>query len=111
MRWEDFWSALATGVGLAVFLGIIWLVTRGKGMGEGDLHLALPMGILLGWPRGLVGMYTAFIIGAVYGLTVLLLRKKKWKQRVPFGPFLVLGTVVALIWGGELWEMVYGMMM
>jgi leader peptidase (prepilin peptidase)/N-methyltransferase len=54
-------------------------------------------------------MYVAFVAGAVYGIGVITAKKKKWKQRVPFGPFLVLGTVVALIWGGELWELVYGM--
>jgi leader peptidase (prepilin peptidase)/N-methyltransferase len=104
MRWQDFWLAIATGVGLATFLGIILVVTRGKGMGEGDLHVALPMGVLLGWPRGLVGLYVAFVTGAIYGIWLLAMKKRRLRQQVPFGPFLVAGTIVALIWGGQVWD-------
>jgi len=41
-------------------------------------------------------------LGAIYGVIAVLLGKKKMKSAVPFGPFLVLGTVIALLWGDKI---------
>jgi leader peptidase (prepilin peptidase) / N-methyltransferase len=103
MQWSDFLLALLTGVGAMVFLGSLWFGTKGKGMGFGDVKYALAMGILLGWPRTLVGVFVAFLVGAVVGLFLLATGKVSWRGRVPFGPFLIVGTLVALIFGNQLW--------
>lgn len=104
MQWFDFFLALGTGVGTMIFLGSLWFFTRGKGMGFGDVKYGLAMGMLLGWPRSLVGVFTAFLAGAVIGLGLLFGGKVSWRGRVPFGPFLIVGTVVALMWGNWLWS-------
>jgi prepilin signal peptidase PulO-like enzyme (type II secretory pathway) len=70
-----------------------------QAMGEGDAPLAGFIGLWLGWPLGLVALYAAFIIGAVVGGGMILLRKKKGNEPIPFGPFLILGTFIAY-WGG-----------
>lgn len=95
------WSLLAA-VGAAVFFGGLWVVTKGRGMGLGDVKLVGPLALLMGWPNSLVGFFLAFISGAVVGVCLLLLGKKRFGQVVPFGPFLVLGTVLALVWGDGL---------
>ena len=104
MQWPDFWGYVAAGgVGLGV-LGFLVVVTRGKGMGWGDAKLAGVMGLILGWPGIGVGLMLAFLTGASVAVILIGLGKKKWGQTMPFGPFLVTGTVATLIWGERLWQ-------
>ena len=103
MRPIDFLLLLASGAGAALFFaGLVW-VTRGKGMGWGDVKLALALGLVLGWPKIVVAMIVAFLTGASMGIILILRRKKRFGQTIPFGPFMVGGTVVALLWGEQLW--------
>lgn len=88
------------------------LITRGKGMGFGDVKLAFVIGFLLGVKGGLLGLYFAFITGAIVGLILLVLGKKGLKSRIAFGPFLVLGMLIMLFWQGEIWvliQKIYGL--
>ena len=71
-------------------------------MGWGDVKLALFMGLLLGWPRIIVALFTAFLTGAIAGIILVVTGKKGLKQTIPFGPFLIAGTGVGLIWGEKL---------
>ena len=68
-------------------------------MGFGDVKYCLPMGLLLGWPEMLVGVFVAFVVGAVVGLGLIALARKNMKATIPFGPFLVIGTAVGLVYG------------
>ena len=104
MRWGDFWLYVATGIGGLVAFWILVMVTRGKGMGWGDVKLAGVMGVILGWPAMIVAVLTAFLTGAVVAIILILRGKKHFGQTIPFGPFLVLGTIVALVWGERLWQ-------
>jgi prepilin signal peptidase PulO-like enzyme (type II secretory pathway) len=88
--------------GAALFFLIIVLATKGKGMGVGDIKLAFFMGLLLGLPNILVALFLAFLIGAIIGLGMIALKKKTLKSEIPFGPFLILGTFIALFWGSNL---------
>lgn len=105
MMARDFQLALGCAVGASLFFLSLFLLTRGKGMGFGDVKLAFPLGLILGWPNTLVAVFLAFIIGAVAGLIAMSLKKKKLKSTIPFGPFLVLGTFIALLWGNDLVRM------
>lgn len=93
---------LLTGVVSALFFLFLYLVTRGRGMGFGDVKFALLMGYLAGFPKIIVAFYVAFLTGAVMGVILILGGKKKLKSKISFGPFLVLGLVVSLIWGDKL---------
>ncbi|MGB2762768.1 MAG: prepilin peptidase [Minisyncoccales bacterium] len=99
---NNFYSVLISAFGAATFFLIIVLVTKGKGMGIGDIKLAFLMGLLLGWPNIFVALFFAFLIGAIMGIGLILAHKKTLKSEVPFGPFLVTGTFIALFWGKEL---------
>ncbi len=110
MQGEDLGLALLSGLGAALFLWLLALVTRGKGMGMGDVWLALSIGWLLGWPRTIVGILFAFCSGALVGTILLITKKRKMKQQIPFGPFLVLGTFTALVWGNRIVEW-YGLLL
>lgn len=93
---------LLSAAGSFAFLYIIWAVTRGRGMGFGDVKLAFLMGLLLGYPGIIIAFYGAFLTGAVAGVILILAGKKGWKSKIAFGPFLIFGTAVAVIWGHQI---------
>ena len=85
-----------------LFLYFIFLLTKGKGMGFGDVKLAFLMGLVLGFPKIVVAFYLAFLTGAFIGVILILLGKAKLKQKIAFGPFLVFGTIFSLLWGEKI---------
>ncbi|MDD4989768.1 MAG: prepilin peptidase [Candidatus Pacebacteria bacterium] len=93
---------LVAGLSAGVFFFLIWLVSRGRWMGFGDVKLAFLLGLFLGWPNILVGLFFAFLTGSIAGLFLIVLKKKKMKSEVPFGPFLVIGTFIGLFWGEKI---------
>ncbi len=94
---------LITGFFVSLFFFAIHFFTRGKGMGLGDVFYVFFMGLLLGFPRIFVGLYLAFLTGAITSLILILFGKKKLRgDTIPFGPFLVLGTMISLLFGEKL---------
>lgn len=84
------------------FFWLLWKLTRGRGMADGDMYVALYMGLLLGWPKGLVAMMGSFILGAVVGVILIVTKIRSRKDTVPFVPFMILATMIALLWGDKL---------
>ena len=78
------------------FFLIIFLISKGAWMGFGDVKLAVLLGLLLGFPNILLGLFLAFFFGAIIGIGAIVLNKKGLKSEMPFAPFLILGTFVAL---------------
>lgn len=96
---EYFFTHLGAGLGLGAFFMLLILITKGKGMGGGDVKLGVLMGIILGVINTIVATMLAFFIGAIFSIILIILRKKTIKSQVPFGPFLVIGSLMALFWG------------
>jgi len=92
-------SPLFSAFSASLFFGAIVLVSKGRWMGSGDIGLAFLMGLILGWPNILVALMLAFFIGAIIGTGLIIFRGKTLKSEIPFGPFLVVGTYVAIFWG------------
>ena len=90
-----------SGLGAGLFLLALHVGTKGRGLGLGDVKLAVFMGLLLGWPKIVVAFYMAFVVGAIIGVTLMMLKKANRKTMVPFGPFLIGGTLVSW-WFGDL---------
>ncbi len=78
-----------------VSIGGIWLITKKKAMGSGDIGIAGVTGLWLGWPKILTGLWIAFVMGGVFGAYLLITKKASMKTAVPFGPFLILGGWIA----------------
>lgn len=90
-------AIVAALVGFDLF-AFIWYVSGGKAMGLGDAKLAVLIGLLTGYPGAVFAYYTAFLTGAVAGVILILRHRKRMKSRIAFGPFLIFGTVVAMVW-------------
>ncbi len=99
---HDFLLSIMSGLFASCFFLSLVLLTKGKGMGLGDVKLAFPLGLLLGYPLTVVALFLSFILGALVGILAIVLGKKKLKSRLPFGPFLIVGTILALVWGEQL---------
>lgn len=96
-------NAFASGVGAFALFFLLFYLTKGRGMGFGDVVFVFLMGLVLGFPKIGLALYIAFITGAVISVVLVLAKLKKFKGgTIPFGPFLVFGTVVSLLVGNYL---------
>ena len=91
-------------VGLPIFL--IYYISHEKAMGLGDVYLSFIIGFLLGWSKGLIALYIAFVLGAIVGSFLLIIHKKKIKSKIAFGPFIAIGTMLMIGWGNQLIEVI-----
>jgi prepilin signal peptidase PulO-like enzyme (type II secretory pathway) len=94
-------SRLLWATGAFAFLYLLHLITRGKGMGFGDVKLAFGMGMILK-SSVIVALMSSFFIGALVGTGLLFAKLKKLKQPIPFGPFLVIGIIIGLLYGDKI---------
>lgn len=95
-------SAIGGALTWTLVLGGIWVVTRGRGMGLGDVKVAPVLGAVLGWLGfgiAIFGLGLAFALGAVVGLVVVITGRRGLGSRIAFGPFLLLGAFIAVIAG------------
>ncbi len=91
---------LLSAIGASFFFLLLFLITKGRGMGFGDVKYAFLMGLVLGFPNIIVSLYVAFLTGAIVGCILIIWRKKALRgTSIPFGPFLVLGTLSAIFYG------------
>ncbi len=88
-------AALAVG---AVFYALA-VFSRGRAMGGGDIKLVFLMGLLLGLKSTALALILAFDVGALVGIMLIATHIKGRRDRIPFGPFLVGGTIVAFLYG------------
>ncbi|QYG93106.1 prepilin peptidase [Iamia sp. SCSIO 61187] len=95
--------AVLGGVAYGAFLGVPAFVMP-RGMGLGDVKLALLLGLFLGWLHPVLILFSLIIacgLGIVVGLLVLVARRGK-SEPFPFGPWLALGCVLALLFSDPL---------
>lgn len=85
---------------------LLFLATKGKAMGFGDVKLSFTLGFLLGIMGGVGALYIGFITGATIGIIFIMLGKKKLKSKIAFGPFLVLGVITMLFFGNNIVQIV-----
>jgi prepilin signal peptidase PulO-like enzyme (type II secretory pathway) len=98
----DLFFYLFSAIGAAIFFFCFWFFSHGKAMGFGDVKLAFLLGLILGWPNIIAGLFISFLLGGIMGIILIALKKRKLKSAVPFGPFLVVGTLVAIFYGTSL---------
>lgn len=103
----DWSSYLRAGYGLAALYAFYYLLmlVNPRGMGFGDVKLAGVLGLCmgwLGWAELATGAFLGFLLGGVFGGALMLVRRAGRKSKIPFGPFMLLGALVAVLAGGAL---------
>ena len=95
-------SLIGGGIGLSLlFLPVI--ISRG-GMGWGDVKMAGLMGLATGFPIIFVALFIGIVIGGLVAIGLILLKLRGRKDTIPFGPFLAIGAMAALLWGNIIWD-------
>jgi leader peptidase (prepilin peptidase)/N-methyltransferase len=93
-------AAIGGGIGFILFLLIV-IISRG-GMGWGDVKMAALAGLVTGFPQVFLALFLAVVAGGLAAAALLLLRIKKRRESIPFGPFLSLATIATLLWGNNM---------
>jgi len=93
------WMPLAFSAGAFTFMLIINLIYP-KGMGMGDVKLSLMVGAFL-VKSVIAGLFLGFLVGAIFGIVVII-KKRKMRRTIPFGPFISIGSITALFWGDNI---------
>lgn len=100
MTW---WSALAGGaIGFIFFLGaaLVGNALFGSGaLGGGDVKMAVFVGLITGFPLVIEALVLTILIGAAVSLILLITRVRGLRDHIPYGPFLVAGAAITLMWG------------
>lgn len=104
MQSKDLYLSIIITCIFTIFFASLWFFTKGKGFGFGDVKLIIPLSLLLGWPKIMVGVFTAFLVGAIVGLVLITFGKRQFGQHLPFAPFLISSTFFALLWGERIWQ-------
>lgn len=95
------WSQYVIGLfAVSGFLFLLFLITKGRGIGGGDIKLMAATGLLLGWQLNIIAFLLGCIIGSIIHLTLMAI--KKANRVLAFGPYLSMGIYIAMIWGEQL---------
>lgn len=86
------------------------LITGKEGMGHGDFKLLAMLGAWTGWKMLFVIVLTSSLVGAVVGITMILLKKTERGTQVPFGPYLATAGWISLLWGPQLLQFYFGLL-
>jgi len=84
------------------FFAFLILITKGRGMGVGDLKLASVLGFIFGWPDILLILILSFVLGSVVGVGTIIANKKGLKSYLAFGPFLAGGSLTVFAFGYQI---------
>ena len=85
-----------------LFFGTLFFASKGRWLGGGDIRIGALMGALLAWPNILIGLFLGYFLGAIFSLFGLATGTLGRKSQIPFAPFLLIGTYVAMFWAGKL---------
>lgn len=103
-----FYTVLFAAFSASTFFLLLHLITKGRGMGLGDVKLVLALSLFFhDWKMLVVWLMFSFIIGAVVGVVLILIGKAGWGKQIPFGPFLVLSFFAVVFWGSGLIEVFF----
>ncbi|HLF66806.1 MAG TPA: A24 family peptidase, partial [Gammaproteobacteria bacterium] len=98
-------AVIGAMAGYLIFAFIGWIFTciTGKvGMGQGDFKLLAAFGAFLGWQQLPMIILLSSLIGAVFGITHIMIKRQSKNVPLPFGPYLAVAGWIALMWGPEI---------
>lgn len=93
-------TSLLIGMAIPItFFALLFFGSGGKWLGGGDIRIGALMGAALGWPFILIGLFLGYLLGAIFSMIGLISKKLTRRSQIPFAPFLLIGTYIAIFWG------------
>ena len=100
LSFGEFFATIGLGLlPVAGVYGVLWLVSRGRWVGLGDVKLGVAVGLLLNWKGALLVLSLANILGCLVVLPLLVMKKLKLTSQIALGPWLIVAMFVAVLWG------------
>jgi leader peptidase (prepilin peptidase)/N-methyltransferase len=94
---------ILAGGGIILIIGLAGsVIFKKEAMGGGDVKLAAMIGAFLGWKYIIISLFLGFFLGALAGIILILSKIKSKEDMVPFGPFIVLGSFITILWGEKI---------
>jgi len=90
--------------GLLLMLAVIYK----KGLGMGDVKLIAMVGVFLGWQRALLGLFLGSFIGLLISIVLIIIGVMKRDSKIPFGPYIGAGSLLALFIGENILFLLFG---
>lgn len=107
---KNYFINIFSSLGISLFFLSLIILTKGKGMGGGDVKLGFLIGLFNGFPYNILGIFLGFVIGSVFSVAMILFKRKTMKDIIPFGPFLIAGSLVSLFFGTHIINWYFGLM-
>lgn len=92
------------GAGVPLLVAVIFP----RGMGLGDVKLGAFVGLVVGFPQVFVSLFISFVLAGIASIGLILMKRKRRQDYIPFAPFLTVGGVVAMLYGIEIWRLYLG---
>lgn len=110
VKWWTPLAGILPGSGFLLIVAIIGSIVyrSDDALGMGDVKLMAPIGLFLGWKLCIEALFLSVVLGGVLSLLLMLLGFKKRKDTIAFGPFIVIGAFVTIMWGWKLFLMYIG---
>ena len=109
-------TAAYSAVGSVLILGglyyALYAISRERWVGLGDVFLGIGLGLLLAdWRLALIALFMANLIGCIVVIPGMIMKKIGRHQQVPFGPFFILGAIVAQLWGVPILDFYFSLLL
>ncbi|MCK5139226.1 MAG: prepilin peptidase [Thermodesulfovibrionia bacterium] len=105
----DFLGFSNSFIGVVLGGGLFYLIAvlgkavfKKDAMGGGDIKMMAMVGGFLGWKGVILTTFLGSLLGSVIGISLLLMKGREWGSKIPFGPYLALGTLISMLSGQEL---------
>ena len=103
----------ASAIGAAVGFGSLWAIAvlgefifKKEAMGFGDVKLMGAIGAFIGWKGALFTIMFSSVVGAVFGISIVMIKRSSLQLRIPYGPYIAVAAMVWVFWG-KLWAELY----
>ncbi len=105
--WESLLGILIGGGCLFAIAFLYEIITKREGMGGGDIKLLAMLGAFLGWKSLFFILFVSSLLGAVVGVSAMIIKGQDMKYAVPFGPFLSIAAVAYLFVGADVMNFLF----
>jgi leader peptidase (prepilin peptidase)/N-methyltransferase len=95
-------GALVGGGIILIIAGVGSIIFKKEAMGGGDVKLTAMIGAFLGWRYTIISLFLGFFLGALAGIVLIMTKIKKREDAIPFGPFIVLGSIITFLCGEKI---------
>jgi prepilin signal peptidase PulO-like enzyme (type II secretory pathway) len=99
---DNFYSFILSGFLASLFLLLLNFITRGRGMGLGDVKFVLMGGTLVGLPLMILWLAISFVLGAVTGLFLIAIKRAEFGKSISFGPYLAVALIITFLFGTDI---------